>query len=126
MNKDEKNAKQRERRQKDGNKLTKKYEKTPNGFLMRLYRNMQSRITGVQSAKHHLYEGKTLLSREDFYTWAKNSDEFYLLFDAWELSGYDRKLTPSVDRIKAELGYELTNIRWVTHSYNSANTRRWA
>jgi hypothetical protein len=34
-------------------------------------------------------------------------------------SGYDRKLTPTVDRINTELGYEIHNMRWLTHSENS-------
>lgn len=86
---------------------------------MRAYRNMQSRICGIQKEKHHLYKGKTLLSREDFYKWAKSSEKFYILFNIWEQSKYNRKLTPSVDRINSELGYELNNMEWVTHSENS-------
>lgn len=121
----ERNARQRERRAQDSNKLTRRYEKTPNGFLMRTYRNMQSRVTGIQSKKHHLYEGKTLLERQEFYEWSKASATFHALFQVWEANGYVRKLTPSIDRIDASEGYELSNIRWVTHSFNSANTRRW-
>ena len=40
-----------------------RYEKTPKGFLMRLYRNMKSRVKGVQQAKHHLYEHCELLRK---------------------------------------------------------------
>lgn len=96
-----------------------KYEKTQNGFLMRAYRNMKSRILGIQKQKHHLYAGKPLLSKEDFYTWAKSSPEFQDLFTAWEESGHDRKLTPSVDRVDSSRGYELDNMQWITHSENS-------
>jgi hypothetical protein len=115
---------QREQRASNGNAYTKKYEKTKNGFLMLAYRNMLSRISGVQSRKHHLYKGKDLLSREEFYSWAKASREFHALFDAWELSGYSRKLTPSTDRINSRLGYFIENMRWVTHSENSRNIVR--
>lgn len=96
-----------------------KYEKTPKGFLVRLYRNMQSRVSGVQSLKAHLYLGKELLPREEFYLWASRSPEFLSMFKAWEDSGYSRKLTPSVDRIDSNLGYFLRNMRWLTHSENS-------
>jgi hypothetical protein len=113
------NERQRIRRSQTKNSSTKKYEKTKGGFLMRLYRNMESRITGVQKQKHHLYEGKTLLDRESFYEWANNSLVFHSLFEKWENSGYDRKLAPSVDRINSLIGYELGNIEWVTHSENS-------
>jgi hypothetical protein len=111
--------KQREYRKKTGNAATKKYEKTPKGFLMRLYRNMQSRVTGVQKLKHHLYSGKELLPRDEFYEWALGSDEFHRLFQEWERSEYDRKLSPSVDRIDSAKGYSLENMEWVTHSENS-------
>lgn len=118
-NKEIKNQKQREYRQKNGNAETKKYEKTKNGFLMRLYRNMQSRIQGIQKEKFHLYEGKTLVEREVFYDWAKNNSTFHSLFDDYEKSNYDRKLAPSVDRINSKLGYELSNMEFITHSENS-------
>jgi len=119
MDKQERLARQREQRKLNGNSHTKKYEKTVNGFLMRLYRNMQSRVTGVQKAKFHLYEGKRLLNREDFYNWAKSSTKFHILFNEWEKSGYERKLSPSVDRIDSSRGYEMDNMEWVTHSENS-------
>jgi len=63
-----KNRKQREYRLVNKDRHTKKYEKTVNGYLMRCYRNMQSRVTGVLKHKAHLYEGKELLDRQQFYT----------------------------------------------------------
>ena len=96
-----------------------KYEKTPTGFLMRKYRNMQSRILGIQKLKAHLYKGKTLLGREEFYEWANTSKTFWNLYNEWEKSGYDRKLCPSVDRIDSKKGYTLENMEWITHSENS-------
>jgi hypothetical protein len=114
-----KNEWQRQHRKKTNNIYTKRYEKTPNGFLMRMYRNMQSRVTGVQHSKSHLYYGKTLLCRQEFYDWAKNSDRFWELYNDWVFTGYNRKYTPTVDRIDSSIGYELTNMRWMTHSENS-------
>lgn len=95
------------------------YEKKPDGFIMRLYRNMKSRITGVQKQKHHLYKGKSLLSKEEFYKWAKSNNDFKTLFKEYVKSNYDRKLAPSVDRIDSKLGYEINNMEFVTHSENS-------
>jgi hypothetical protein len=95
------------------------YTKSHKGFIMRVYRNMQSRVQGVQWRKAHLYAGKSLLSREQFYEWAFTSAEFHELFAAWEFSGYARQYTPSVDRIDSSRGYELENMEWVTHSENS-------
>jgi hypothetical protein len=115
----DKNTKQRLYRLSNNNANTKRYEKTPNGFLVRLYRNMKSRINGVQLAKFHLYAGKELLDKEEFYTWAKNSSKFWELFKEYENSNYDRKLAPSVDRVDSNLGYNINNMEWVTHSENS-------
>ena len=86
---------------------------------MRMYRNMQSRISGVQKQKYHLYSGKDILSRDEFYDWAFKQDDYHLLFDAYEKSNYDRRLAPSVDRIKSEIGYVVGNMEFVTHSENS-------
>ncbi len=112
-------VKQREYRRRTNSASIKKYEKTEKGFLMRLYRNMQSRIEGVQKSKFHLYEGKELLSREDFYKFSFKSVIFYMLFDTYKNSNFERKLAPSVDRIDSSKGYTLDNIEWVTMSENS-------
>jgi len=67
-----------------------------------------------------LYLGKSLLARDVFYDWAFNSKEFHILFKTWKDSGYDRKLTPTVDRIDSRYGYSLDNMEWITHSENSS------
>lgn len=113
------NARQREWRANNNNASTKKYEKTHKGFLMRLYRNMESRVTGVQHAKFHLYEGKSLLPRDEFYSWAMGSERFFALFKVYEDSEFSRKLAPSVDRKDSSMGYSIGNMEWVTHSENS-------
>lgn len=118
MTREERNAWQRGRRQETHNASTNKYEKTIHGFLMRKYRNMESRVLGIQYRKAHLYKGKALLSREDFYSWAM-SKEFVSMFDTWKASDYDRRLCPTVDRIDPSKGYLPENMRWLTHSENS-------
>lgn len=98
---------------------TKEYERTPKGLLMRRYRNMKSRVTGVQKAKYHLYKGKSLLPKKDFYDWSIDHPDFLKLYKGFVESGYEMKLSPSVDRIDSDLGYEISNMRWITHSENS-------
>ena len=117
--KEEINIRLREYRKRTGNIGTHRYEKTMNGFLMRKYRNMQSRVNGVQKLKSHLYRGLDLLDRQEFYRWSNSSDVFKKLFSEWKSSGYDRKLCPSVDRIDSSRGYHLSNMEWITHSENS-------
>lgn len=119
MDRELKNRYQREYRQRTKNACTNKYERTINGFLMRKYRNMESRVMGIQKLKSHLYQGKDLLDRESFYRWAKSSPEFHKLWNVWVISGYDRKLCPTVDRKDPKTGYHLSNMEWITHSENS-------
>ena len=102
----------------------KRYEKTKPGFLMRLYCNMKGRVNGTQRHKFHLYAGCKILSKEEFYKWANDSEEFHKLFREWESVGYPMKLTPSVDRKDPFYGYELFNMEWVTHSINSSRANK--
>ena len=111
--------KQRERRHLTRNWDIKKYEKTIKGFLVRLYRNMKSRIEGVQKHKFHLYEGKELLAKEEFYQWSLGRQEFYKLFGDYKEKGFPRTLAPSVDRVDSSKGYSIDNMEWVTMLENS-------
>lgn len=108
----------RRRRHETNNAATKKYEKTPKGYLMRSYRNMLSRVQGVQ--KIGTWTGKEILPKEEFYEWALSDPTFRRLFAAYEESDYERRLAPSPDRIDSSKGYTLDNMRWLTHSENSA------
>lgn len=111
--------KQRINRKKTGNATTKKYEKTRNGFLMRTYRNMKSRVCGVTKNKNHLYLGLSLLEKNVFYEFSKSNLVFNQLYIEWVKSGYQRSLTPSVDRIDSSKGYDIDNIQWLTFAENS-------
>jgi len=106
----------------------KAYEKTRKGLLMRTYRNMKSRVLGIQKEKAHIYKGLPILDKKEFYLWAAKDVTYNRLFDAWVASEYSRKLTPSIDRIDSTLGYEKENMRWLTHSENSylGNRSRYA
>lgn len=121
--KDDYLRKQRERRAQSGNAVTKRYERTKKGKLMRTYRNMQSRVQGILKKKAHLYAGLPILPRVEFYEWAMASNSFHQLFEGWVASGYKCGESPSVDRIDATLGYVLGNMRWLTHRENSSLTR---
>ena len=103
----------------------KKYEKTPKGFLVRAYRNMESRVKGIQKRQAQYYTGLEILPREEFYKWAFSTDSgFQELYDAWKTADYDRKLSPSVDRPDVYKGYTLDNMQWITHSENSRKLTR--
>lgn len=113
------NLKQRLYRSENSNSHTKEYEKTPKGYLVRTYRNMMSRVTGVLKNKSHLYEGKEILDKNEFYEWSLNNEEFIRLFQNYIESGFSIKQAPSIDRIDSSKGYTKCNMRWITHSENS-------
>lgn len=110
---------QKSKRLKTNNKITKRYEKTPKGFLMRTYRNMKSRVKGIQKLKSHLYAGKDLIDKDQFYSWSLSNVSFNELFTAWTESNFNRRLSPSIDRIDPSKGYFLENMQWIEHWKNS-------
>lgn len=118
MDRLEQNEKQRAKRLLNNNFHTKKYEKTPKGFLVRTYRNMLSRVTGVNKNKNHLYLGLEILDKDFFYLWSLSDFNFKYLFEKWIESDYDRRLTPSIDRIDSKKGYTKDNVQWITFSEN--------
>ncbi len=118
-------AQQRERRQKNGNSDTRKYERqNPKGFIMRLYRNMLSRVKGIQRKKAHLYLGLPILPKTDFYGWALDPiSDFWNLWKIWQATGLRQADCPSIDREDPTKGYTLDNMRWLPQSENSRLTR---
>lgn len=122
-------ANQRERRRHTGNRETHKYERTnPKGFLMRVYRNMLSRVVGIQKREAHFYEGLPILPKQVFYAWSWSDAEFWRLWEQWQSTERVQTLTPSIDRKDATKGYTLDNMQWVTQSENSRSvmpSRRW-
>lgn len=115
---------QREYRRKNANASTKRYEReNPKGFLMRVYRNMESRVRGTQKREAQYYVGLSLLPRPAFYEWALASAKFWELWQDWQQTGRQQGWTPSIHRLDATQGYTLDNMAWITHSENSADLR---
>lgn len=52
--------------------------------------------------------------------WALKQPETWTIYERWKLSNYDFNLTPSIDRLKDELGYSFDNIRITTWQDNRA------
>ena len=51
--------------------------------------------------------------------WIKNQDHFEKLYNNWVKSGYNKDLTPSIDRINNELWYKKDNIQLMTWKENN-------
>ena len=81
---------------------------------------MQSRVRGTSGGHNRgNWIGKSIVPRDVFYVWAKNNPDFLALYKRWYSSGFDIKLTPSVNRMNSSKGYLLNNMEWITHSQNS-------
>lgn len=101
------------------NAYTKQYRKTKSGFLTRAYNNAKDRVNGISGKCPERYKGLPIMDRAVFYEWANGDPEFHRLFAEWEQSGYDTKLSPSLNRIDHSDGYVIGNVNWLTHSENS-------
>ena len=91
---------------------------------MRTYRNMLSRVRGIQKKKAHLYQGLPILPKDEFYKWSINNADFLRLYKDWMASNNERKICPSINRIDSTKGYLLGNMEWITHSDNSKRITR--
>ena len=108
----------------------KKYEKTRTQldyFVKKVYCGMRDRCTVPNSHSSKYYFGLPLLDREEFLEFSLNDEDLKKLFKEWVDSEWERKLTPSIDRIFPNLGYTINNIQWITVSENSkrANLYRY-
>lgn len=97
-----------------------RYRKTLKGFIMTRYALMRRRVLNPNHQRHIYYKNKKLLSKNDFYVWARASYDLLSLYKKWVSTGYNLKFTPTVNRIDSNLGYKLGNMEWVTYSHNSA------
>ena len=102
--------------------LIHKEKVTIHSYLSRKYRGMKLRVEGRQgkyaSKDNKYYLGKPIVSKDVFLLWAKNHRDFLRLYKQYVAARFDRKLSPSVNRIDSNLGYTLDNMEWVTTSQN--------
>jgi hypothetical protein len=91
---------------------------TVSRFLSELYVAMSERTKGNRTKRPDLYKNLPILPKDVFYNWAKNHPEFLKLYKRWFTSGFDRKLTPTINRMNSSKGYTLDNIEWMTNSQN--------
>jgi hypothetical protein len=82
-------------------------------------KNKVSRVEGIQWKRSVSHYKQEILSKEEFYKWALENPDFHDLFKEWEENKYDRKITPSIDRIDPRFGYFLKNMQFVTAGENS-------
>lgn len=104
-----KNNKKKRRRYMIG--WQKEYRRTPYGFIG----NIVDRQHGKSKDRGWPLPQWTA---EELYVHAMKNEKFLRLFSDWIKSGYQKKLSPSVDRIDFEKYYSWDNIQFVTTEYN--------
>jgi len=88
-----------------------KYSRTVKGVINTIYRTQKS------SSKTRNMPLPTY-TIEWLSLWLKGQPLFYLLYDEWVKSGYDKYLKPSVDRLDDELSYTILNIQLMSWREN--------
>lgn len=84
--------------------------RTPEGRIAYLY----SQQAGRSKKRGHTAPSHT---QNELLSWAYDNG-LIPLHKCWEKSGYNKDLAPSVDRLNANIGYSLSNIRLVTWAEN--------
>lgn len=87
------------------------FNRTKKGLISRIYDNQ----TQNSKARGHNAPGYT---KAELREMLMASDLFNKIFNEWELSGYAKRLTPSIDRKNDYVGYEITNIQIMTWGEN--------
>lgn len=88
------------------------YDRTEKGVLRTIYKTQRSN----SKRRNHVPPSFT---KKELVEWAYKNG-FRELYLVWAESGYEKRLKPSVDRLKDELPYAMDNIRLVTWEINKA------
>lgn len=92
----------------------KAYRRTFPGFLTLVYSNQKMTSKKAQRPP-------PAYTKEELGEWLQKQPNFQILWDSWVASGYDKDLSPSVDRINPRLPYIISNIRLVAFRKNHQN-----
>lgn len=91
------------------------WRRTFAGYFYATFYHIRSRCKGEEK-----YVGLPVMSREDWDTFLVKTRRVRMdLHRQWVLSGYTRRMSPSIDRIDGKQGYVLGNCRWMAQHQNS-------
>ena len=93
-----------------------KYNKSEKGVITSIWSGQKS---------HSKYRGHTSpnYTNEQLVVWLYDNN-FKELFDNWVLSGYDRNMKPSVDRLNDRNNYNFENIQLLIYIDNMKKTKQ--
>ncbi len=87
------------------------YRRTKGGLVTRIYGGQKS----SSKRRGHIPPSYT---HEELKKWMFSKPVFHELYNNWALSGYLRRLSPSVDRIDDKEGYSMLNIQLMSWEDN--------
>lgn len=95
----------------------KEYRRSLPGLLTLIYSNQKMTSNKM---------GRPLptYTKQELADWLQQQPNFQLIWDNWVNSGYEKYLSPSIDRIDNNLGYTLSNIQLVTWRENLLNQKK--
>lgn len=82
------------------------------GKLQTMYASMKFR------SKEERFKNVKIITKENFIQFGLKNDRYIILFNNWVESGYDNKLSPTIDRVNNKLGYIEGNLQFLTKSEN--------
>lgn len=101
---------------------TKRYRENLTRLFKHKYSMMKQRVLG-RSRNNYSVIGKPMMSKEEFLNWCYSKESmnvFFPIYNDWVKNGYQKRNSPSIDRIRNKEGYILGNLQWLTQQKNSA------
>lgn len=96
-----------------------KKKNSPHFYLRFKYSEIKKRCTNPRELiKNPNYKNKLNIDINTFYKLFINNEQYLNLYKKWQDSGFQYKLSPSIDRIDNNLPYQLGNLQFITHSEN--------
>ena len=87
----------------------------PYYYMRSIYNGMNYRCKNIDR-----YKTLKILNKDEWVVWCEhNMKKFLVLYNNWQKSGFEHKMSPSIDRIDNNRGYEFDNMQWLTQSQNA-------
>ena len=92
--------------------------------LMETHKTRKSDIKYITSVMYSLLKRRAIkrqipyLSKDDFILFSRSDESLKLLIEEWQKRGFERKYSPTVDRIIPNLGYVIGNIQFLSLTDN--------